>query len=277
MSDAVRQQVVGGSISQPPTLGEHDLYLFNEGTHSRLYEKLGAHLQPSGGVHFAVWAPNAQYVSVIGDFNQWDAGAHPLKLRESSGLWEGVVNEAGEGSFYKFHIASKINGYKVDKVDPFGFMHAPAPRKESVVHRLSYQWADSAWMGLREKKQKPDQPMSIYEMHLGSWMRVPEENSRSLTYREIAPKLAEYLNDRGFTHVEFLPVMEHPFYGSWGYQTTGYFAPTSRYGTPEDLMFLIDTLHQSGHRGNSRLGSFPFPYRRTWPGLFRRHPSVRAC
>jgi len=234
------------SGAESPTLGEADLYLFNEGTHSRLYNKLGAHCQPEGGVHFAVWAPNAQYVSVIGDFNGWDKGAHPLKLREPSGLWEGAIPEAGEGSFYKFHIASKFNAYAVDKVDPFGFMHAPAPRKESVVHRLDYDWRDADWMNSRGQKQKIDQPMSIYELHLGSWMRVPEDGNRSLTYREIAPKLADYVIDRGFTHVEFLPVMEHPFYGSWGYQTTGYFAPTSRYGSPQDLMFLIDTLHQRG-------------------------------
>ena len=244
---ATRSKVaVTRSITQSPTLGEHDLYLFNEGTHSRLYNKLGAHCQPEGGVHFAVWAPNAQYVSVIGDFNGWDKGANPLRLRESSGLWEGNIPNAHEGSFYKFHIASQFNGYAVDKVDPFGFQHAPAPRKESVVCKLDYQWNDDQWMAERGPKQKLDQPMSIYELHLGSWMRVPEDGNRSLTYREIAPKLADYVIDRGFTHVEFLPVMEHPFYGSWGYQTTGYFAPTSRYGSPQDLMFLIDTLHQRG-------------------------------
>ncbi len=227
-------------------LGDQDLYLFNEGTHSRLYEKLGAHCLPGGGVYFAVWAPNAQYVSVIADFNEWDKGRHPLRMRGSSGIWEGIVPEAREGAHYKYHIASKHEGYTVDKIDPFGFMHQKPPLKESIVRRLDYDWADAGWMSGRGKRQKLDRAMSIYEMHLGSWARVPEEQNRSLTYREFAPRLADYLVDRAFTHVEFLPVMEHPFYGSWGYQTTGYFAPTSRYGTPQDLMFLIDHLHQRG-------------------------------
>ena len=229
-----------------PQLGDQDVYLFNEGTHSRLYEKLGAHLLPGGGTHFAVWAPNAEYVSVIGDFNGWEAGANPMKVRGGSGLWEASVVDAREGSFYKFHIASKLNGYVVDKVDPFGFQHAVAPRKESIVRSIDYAWKDGDWMRGRGAKQTLDQPMSIYELHFGSWARVPEDGDRSLTYREMAPKLAQYLVDRAFTHVEFLPLMEHPFYGSWGYQTTGYFAPTSRYGSPQDLMFLIDTLHQHG-------------------------------
>ncbi|HEV7298001.1 MAG TPA: 1,4-alpha-glucan branching protein GlgB [Tepidisphaeraceae bacterium] len=246
MSITANQKQRISASADSPTLGDHDLYLFNEGTHSRLYGKLGAHCQPGGGVHFAVWAPNAHSVSVIGDFNGWDKGRHPMTARGQSGLWEGVINEAKEGSFYKFHIVSCINGYTVDKVDPFGFMHAPAPRKESIVRKLDYDWSDADWMKERGQRQKLDQPMSTYEMHLGSWMRVPEEENRFLTYREIAPKLADYLTDRGFTHVEFLPLMEHPFYGSWGYQTTGYFAPTSRYGTPQDLMFLVDTLHQRG-------------------------------
>jgi 1,4-alpha-glucan branching enzyme len=227
-------------------LGDQDIYLFNEGTHTKLYNKLGAHMMPDGGVHFAVWAPNAQYVSVIGDFNHWDKGRHPMKLRGSSGIWELAIPEADEGSHYKFHIASRHNGYRVDKIDPFGFMHGTPPLKESIVRRLDYDWNDADWMKSRGAKQKLDKPMSIYEMHLGSWMRVPEDKNRSLSYRELAPRLADYLIDRGFTHVEFLPVMEHPFYGSWGYQTTGYFAPTSRYGTPQDLMFLIDHLHQRG-------------------------------
>jgi 1,4-alpha-glucan branching enzyme len=225
-------------------LGEQDLYLFNEGTHSRLYEKMGAHCLPNGGVHFAVWAPNAQYVSVIGDFNDWNKSAHPMVARASSGLWELLIPEARDGSRYKFHIASKFNGYRVDKVDPFGFEHATPPLKESIVHRLDFDWRDKSWMTDRARRQTLDKPLSIFEMHLGSWMRVPEEKHRWLTYRELAPKLAQYLVDRGFTHVEFLPLMEHPFYGSWGYQTTGYFAPTSRYGSPQDLMFLIDHLHE---------------------------------
>jgi 1,4-alpha-glucan branching enzyme len=238
-----------GSTGAPdgdgPLLGEQDIYFFNEGTHSRLYEKLGSHALPDGRVAFAVWAPNAQHVAVIGDFNDWDAGRHPLKARGSSGIWEGIIAEAKEGSRYKYHIASRENAYIVDKVDPFGFMHAPAPAKESIVCKLDYTWSDEDWIATRARRQKLDQPITIYEMHLGSWMRVPEEENRWLSYRELAPKLISYLHDRGFTHVEFLPIMEHPFYGSWGYQTTGYFAPTSRYGTPQDLMYLIDELHRA--------------------------------
>jgi 1,4-alpha-glucan branching enzyme len=225
-------------------LGDQDIYLFNEGTHSRLYEKLGAHAIPGGGVHFAVWAPNADYVAVIGDFNNWDKGRHPMHPLSVSGIWELSIPEAREGSFYKFHIASRFNSYKVDKVDPFGFQHAPAPRKETIVCDLKYTWNDKTWMAARGKRQKLDQPISVYEIHVGSWMRIPEQNNRWLTYRELAPKLADYLRDRAFTHVEFLPVMEHPFYGSWGYQTTGYFAPTSRFGSPQDFMYLVDYLHQ---------------------------------
>jgi 1,4-alpha-glucan branching enzyme len=227
-------------------LGDHDVYLFNEGTHSRLYEKLGAHILPGGGVYFAVWAPNAHYISVIGDFNGWDQGRHPMRMKGQSGLWEVSIPEAHEGSLYKFHIQSRVNGYKVDKSDPFGFKHAAAPINESIVTRLDYEWHDADWMKQREAKQKLDQPMSIYEMHLGSWMRKPEEGDRYLTYGEMAPKLVQYLIDRAFTHVEFLPVMEHPFYGSWGYQTTGFFAPTSRYGDAQGLMYLIDELHKAG-------------------------------
>jgi 1,4-alpha-glucan branching enzyme len=240
------------SAAQPPStsprveLGEQDLFLFNEGTHSRLYEKLGAHVLPQGGVYFAVWAPNARSVSVIGDFNGWNHARHPMTAKGASGLWEVSVPEAKEGSLYKFHIQSNIAGYKVDKVDPFGFKHAAAPNNESIVTDLKYDWRDADWMKSREAKQKLDQPMSIYEMHLGSWMRVPEDKNRPLTYGELAPKLVQYLVDRGFTHVEFLPLMEHPFYGSWGYQTTGFFAPTSRYGDPQGLMYLIDELHRAG-------------------------------
>jgi 1,4-alpha-glucan branching enzyme len=223
-----------------------DLFLFNEGTHSRLYLKLGAHPLAEGGVYFAVWAPNGRYVSVIGDFNGWDRGSHPLRPRGSSGIWEGIVPEAAEKMVYKYHIASMHHDYTVDKADPFGFLHETPPKTGSVVQRLDYHWDDAEWMAARKDRQKLDHPMSIYEVHLGSWMRVPEEDNRSLTYREIAPRLAEYASQRGFTHVEFLPIMEHPFYGSWGYQTTGYFAPTSRYGTPRDFMYLIDYLHRSG-------------------------------
>lgn len=228
-----------------PILGDQDLFYFNEGTHTRLYEKLGAHVLPDGSVYFAVWAPNAQYVSVIGDFNSWDAGRHPMRERGSSGLWELTAADAREGSHYKFHIASKFKGYTVDKIDPFGFLHGSPPRKESIVRKLDYQWNDQQWVADRGEKLALDKPVSTYEMHLGSWMRVPEDGNRFLTYRELAPKLVEYLTWRAFTHVEFLPLMEHPFYGSWGYQTTGYFAPSSRFGSPQDLMYLIDELHKA--------------------------------
>jgi 1,4-alpha-glucan branching enzyme len=228
-------------------LGDDDLYLFNEGTHDKLYEKLGAHVIPDGsGTHFAVWAPNAERVAVIGDFNGWNAASHPLHPRGQSGIWEGFVPGVALGTVYKYHIASRYQGYQVDKADPFGFLHEVPPRTGSVVWDLAYAWGDAEWMRTRAARNSLAAPISIYEMHIGSWMRVPEEGSRPLTYRELAPRLAEYVKRLGFTHVEFLPVMEHPFYGSWGYQTTGYFAPSSRFGTPQDFMFLVDHLHQRG-------------------------------
>jgi len=230
-------------------LGEDDLYYFNEGTHYRLYEKFGAHVITAGrtkGTYFAVWAPNAVYVSVIGDFNGWNSDSQPLQARGRSGIWEGFVADVGEGAIYKYHIVSRYQDYRVDKADPYGFAHEVPPRTASMVADLWYLWGDQAWMEERAKRHILDAPMAIYEMHLGSWMRVPEEGDRPLTYRELAPKLAAYVHSMGFTHVEFLPLMEHPLYASWGYQTTGYFAPTRRYGTPTDFMYLIDYLHQQG-------------------------------
>lgn len=230
-------------------LTENDLYLFNEGTHNRLYDKLGAHLvatEKGSGVFFAVWAPNARQVSVIGDFNGWDKGRHQLRRRGTSGVWEGFIDGIGAGAVYKYHVVSSYRGYHVDKADPMGFYHEVPPKTASIVASLDYDWGDGDWMEHRRKRNRADAPMATYEIHLGSWMRVPEQGGRWLTYRELAPRLAEYVNKMGFTHVEFLPVMEHPFYGSWGYQTTGYFAPTSRYGTPQDFMYLVDTLHQHG-------------------------------
>jgi 1,4-alpha-glucan branching enzyme len=230
-------------------LSADDLYLFNEGNHCRLYEKLGAHpMMANGkaGTHFAVWAPSAEYVSVIGDFNGWNKGRHPLQPTGSSGIWQGFIPAIGKGERYKFHIGSRYHVYRVDKTDPFGFFHEHAPLTGSIVWELDYEWNDKDWLNGRGGRHSLTAPLSIYEVHLGSWMRVPEEGNRWLTYREIAPKLAEYLLRMGFTHVEFLPLNEHPFYGSWGYQATGYFAPTSRYGTPQDFMFLIDHLHQHG-------------------------------
>jgi 1,4-alpha-glucan branching enzyme len=230
-------------------LTEQDLYLFNQGRDYRAYQKLGAHLTSAGdqsGASFSVWAPNARAVSVIGSFNGWNPLSHPLRVRESSGIWEGFIPGVTKGSVYKFHIVSRNNGFVVDKADPFGFWHEKPPRTASVVWDLDYQWADHDWMQNREGRNSLHAPISIYEVHLGSWMRVPEENNRSLTYREMAPRLADYAQRMHFTHVELLPVMEHPFYGSWGYQTTGYFAPTARYGTPQDFMYLVDCLHDRG-------------------------------
>jgi 1,4-alpha-glucan branching enzyme len=230
-------------------LSDFDLHLFNEGRHYRLYEKLGAHPVKVAGVsgtYFAVWAPNANYVSVIGDFNGWNTGSHPLHPRAQSGIWEGFIAGIGQGALYKFHIGSHNRGYRVDKVDPFGLYSLPSPETGSVIWNLDYAWADRDWMAKRLQNNSLHAPMTIYEMHLGSWKRVPEEGHRSLTYLELADELPEYAQRMGFSHVEFLPIMEHPFYGSWGYQVVGYFAPTSRYGTPQDLMTLIDRLHQRG-------------------------------
>ncbi len=228
-------------------LSDDDVFLFNEGTHARLYERLGAHpLEADGepGTAFGVWAPNAEAVSVIGDFNGWDRRADPLRPRASSGIWEGFVPGVGHGATYKLHVASRLHDYRVDKGDPFAAFAEVAPRTASVVWDTGYDWGDAAWMSTRGAANALDAPMSIYEVHLGSWAR--DEKGRMLGYREIAPRLADHVAALNFTHVELLPIMEHPFYGSWGYQSTGYFAPTSRYGTPQDLMAMIDLLHRRG-------------------------------
>ncbi len=236
-------------LNEVSLLSEDDLFLFNEGSHFRLYEKLGAHpmtAQGTEGVYFAVWAPDAEKVFVMGDFNGWNRTHHPLLPKGRSGIWEGFIPGLKQGAIYKYYIRSRYHGYRVDKADPFGFHHETPPKTGSIVWDPSYEWHDGEWMSRRKAANAHDAPISVYEVHLGSWMRVPEERSRPLTYREIAGKLPDYVARMGFTHVEFLPVMEHPFSGSWGYQTTGYFAPTSRYGTPEDFMFLVDALHQKG-------------------------------
>ena len=230
-------------------LTEDDIYLFNEGSHHRLYQKLGSHLRNVGGqegVCFAVWAPNAEYVSVVGDFNGWNRGSHPLQTRGESGIWEGFIPGLERGELYKFHVASRYSGYRVDKTDPFAIYRQVPPDTASRVWDLQYVWGDREWMEQRHRHNSLASPQSIYEVHLGSWARIPEEDNRVLTYRELAQKLTDYVLRMGFTHVEFLPIMEHPFSGSWGYQTTGYFAPTSRHGTPQDFMYLIDYLHQHG-------------------------------
>ena len=236
-------------IQKPDWFSADDLHWFNEGTHARSYRKLGAHLAEhngEAGAHFAVWAPNAAQVFVMGEFNGWSKTEHPLEAVGQSGIWSGFIPKLGRGATYKYHIVSRVNGYRVDKADPFGLRHETAPRTASLVWDLGYKWGDAQWMSERGPRQRLGSPISIYEVHLGSWMRVPEEGNRWLTYRELAPKLADYVERIGFTHVEFLPVMKHPFYGSWGYQTTCYYAPTGRYGTPQDLMCLIDVLHQRG-------------------------------
>jgi 1,4-alpha-glucan branching enzyme len=226
-------------------LSDWDFHLFNEGSHTRLWEKLGSHVVTRDGVKgtmFAVWAPNAASVSVMGDWNGWTPEQHQLDHLGPSGIWEGFVPHAGKGAHYKFHIRSKFNNYRVDKADPFAVMQEMPPDTASVVWDLDYEWNDGDWMRDRAQRNAFTAPMSIYEVHLGSWRR---EGDRPLTYREMAEPLSQYVRKMNFTHVEILPVMEHPFYGSWGYQCTGFFAPTSRYGTPQDLMYLIDVLHQN--------------------------------
>ena len=232
-------------------LTEQDIYHFREGTHFQAYDKLGAHpvadADTKRGTRFAVWAPNASAVSVIGDFNHWRRGQHRLSSRaDSSGIWEGVVEGVGPGALYKYHVVSRPGGYAVDKSDPYAFRTELPPRTASMVWDLAYTWGDAAWMQRRAAANALGSPWSIYELHLGSWRRVPGERNRFLSYRELAPAVADYALDVGFTHVELLPVMEHPFYGSWGYQVTGYFAPTARYGAPQDFMYFVDHLHQRG-------------------------------
>ncbi len=230
-------------------LSTDDVYLFNEGNHFRLYRHLGSHPTTVNGVEgtqFAVWAPNAREVSVVGDFNGWNRSADYLSPHGNSGIWEGFVEGVSPGTIYKYHIVSQHDGFEVDKADPFAFHAETPPKTGSIVWNLDYDWNDQEWMNERGQRNALDAPISIYEVHLGSWMRVPDDGFRSMSFREIAPKLAEYVKRTGFTHVEFLPIMEHPFFGSWGYQTTGYFAPSSRFGTPQDFMYLVDYLHQNG-------------------------------
>lgn len=230
-------------------LTDHDIYLFKEGNHFRLYEKLGAHARTVDGrqgVHYAVWAPNAREISVMGEFNGWSKGVHRLSPRlDGSGVWEGFIPGRNKGDAYKYHLVSN-SGYQADKADPFSLRFERPPATASIVWDLDYQWSDGDWLAKRAGRNSLEGPMSVYEMHLGSWRRVPEEGNRRLTYLELAEQLPPYLQQMGFTHVEFLPVMEHPFYGSWGYQTLGYFAPTSRYGSPQDFMRLVEALHQAG-------------------------------
>ena len=276
-----RNSVISAPIRHDVSLFSPDnLYLFNEGRNYRAYNQLGAHptsFDEEPGTNFSVWAPNARQVSVIGDFNHWNRNSHPLMPRGSSGIWEGFIPSVGKGSLYKYHIVSHRHGHISDKADPFGICHEKPPRTASVVWDLEYAWGDEAWMKSRAGRQSLGAPISIYEVHLGSWMRVPEEHNRPLTYRETAHRLAEYVPATGFTHVELPPIMEHPFYASWGYQTTGYFAPTARYGTPADFMYFVDYLHQHGIGVILDWGSVAFSRRWTRSSLFRWYPPVRAC
>jgi 1,4-alpha-glucan branching enzyme len=228
-------------------IGPIDLHLFNEGRHVKLYEKLGAHPVQRGddtGIVFRVWAPNARSVSVIGGWNDWDTRATPMATIGDSGIWECFVAGLQRGERYKYHLVSNHGGYTVDKADPYACHHETPPSTASIVWDLNYTWNDEAWMASRASRNGLAAPISVYEVHLPSWRRVQDERNRPLSYRELAPLLADHVERLGFTHVEFLPLMEHPFLGSWGYQVTGYFAPTSRMGTPQDLMYLIDYLHQ---------------------------------
>jgi len=237
------------SDTQTSLLTDFDLYLFNEGTHARVHEKLGAHLATidgKPGVAFAVWAPNADAVSLIGDFNQWDPNATPLRPRQSSGIWEAFVPGLAQGTIYKYSIKPRFSTYRLEKADPFGFAAELRPRTASVVWDLSrYTWQDDRWVAGRGQAQAFDAPISIYEVHLGSWKRAPETNA-FLGYRDLGQQLAEYCQTMGYTHIELLPITEHPLDASWGYQTVGYFAPTSRFGTPDDFRAFVDILHQAG-------------------------------
>jgi len=229
-------------------LTEEDLTRFNQGEHYRLYEHLGSHVMTVDGVqgtYFAVWAPNADKVFVTGNFNKWDRTNFPLRMRRTCGVWEGFIEGLGKGEVYKYFIHSRFGSYRVEKSDPFAFYTEIPPQSASIVWDMEYTWNDQPWMEQRAEFNSLDAPISIYEVHLGSWMQHGEgDETRFLTYREIAPLLADYVNEMGYTHVELLPITEHPFYGSWGYQCTGYFAATSRYGTPQDFMYLVDYLHQ---------------------------------
>jgi len=238
------------SVIDYSLLTELDIHLFREGRHFRLWEKLGSHLIKVGrqsGVYFAVWAPNAESVSVIGDFNDWEGGKHSLKPRwDSSGIWEGFIPKLKKGTVYKYHLVSREGGQVLEKGDPYARRWEIPPRTASIVWDDAHDWKDKRWMKSRAKKNSLDAPYSVYEVHFASWKRQVEEGFRPLTYREMADELVPYVKEMGFTHVEFMPVMEHPFDGSWGYQLVGYFAPTSRFGSPQDFAYLVEAFHKAG-------------------------------
>ncbi len=233
-----------------PLLTDFELHLFAEGTFFRAYQTMGAHLRTVdgiAGVHFVVWAPNAGRVSIVGDFNRWDGRRHPMTSREATGLWELFIPGLDNGTLYKYEIRQRQNETILLKADPYAFASELRPKTASIVHNIStYEWNDTAWMTERRRRDPLAIPLSVYEVHLGSWMRVPEEDNRWLTYRELAAKLIPYVKSMGYTHLELMPVTEHPFDVSWGYQSTGYFSVTSRYGSPEDFMAFVDAAHQAG-------------------------------
>ncbi len=232
-----------------PTISDQDLYLFNEGTEYRIYRKMGAHVREIDGVpgvSFAVWAPSAKRISVVGDFNGWDGRYHPMRALGASGVWEIFIPGLQEGQKYKYEIKTQEN-YLLLKTDPYGSYFEAPPHNASIIKKVDvYPWNDQEWMEERQKQDWRLRPMNVYEVHCGSWRRIPEDGNRPLTYREMAEKLVPYVKDLGFTHIEFMPLAEHPFSGSWGYQVTGFFAPTHRYGDPADLQYLVDTCHQNG-------------------------------
>src|SRR6266496_2955645 len=242
----------------PSVFSDFDLYLFGQGKNYRIYEKMGAHVRTVNGVsgvHFAVWAPNALAVSVVGDFNNWERGKNPMHLRHKDlGVWECFVPGLQAGALYKYAIFSRYNNYTVEKTDPYGFAAELRPLTASIVAEIhQHEWQDDGWIQQRLQRQQTSSPISIYEVHLGSWRHIPErrvegnpEESRFLTYRELAHALAAYVKDVGFTHIELMPVSEYPLDGSWGYQVTGYYAPTSRFGPPEDFQYFVDYMHQQG-------------------------------
>ncbi|TMD33433.1 MAG: 1,4-alpha-glucan branching protein GlgB, partial [Chloroflexi bacterium] len=247
------EQVSTGEQDTSSIFSDFDLYLFGQGKHRRIYEKMGAHPRTVDGVvgvNFALWAPNARTVSVIGDFNGWQHGAHPMHLRHIDlGVWECFIPDIQVGALYKYAVYSRYNNYVAEKSDPYGFAAELRPKTASIVADIhQHQWQDEAWMQERTQRQQLSSPISIYEVHLGSWRRVIEESgeNRVMTYRELAHALAPYVKELGFTHIELLPITEYPYDGSWGYQVTGYFAPTSRYGSPEDFQYFVDFLHQQG-------------------------------
>jgi 1,4-alpha-glucan branching enzyme len=234
-----------------PVLTDYDLHLLGEGTHYRNYERLGAHLRTHEGfrgVHFAVWAPNAQRVSVIGNFNHWDGRRHPMGNRGTTGIWEIFIPDLCQGEVYKFEVKSRHNGYLVQKSDPYGFAAEIRPQTASVVWDVTqFSWSDQNWLAARQERQALDKPIAVYEVHLGSWKRAIEHSNGFLNYRDLADQLVAHLDHTHFTHIELLPITEHPFDGSWGYQPVGYFAPTSRFGTPDDFAYFVDTMHRHGY------------------------------